>query len=78
MKARLDKQGRIVIPKEAREKYKLVDEGDLEVICREDKIELVPISEETDPAVLALKEPCRTGSVRRRKLLFSREKAWTS
>ena len=38
----IDKQGRIVIPKEIREKYGLSQEGKLELVAREDAIELIP------------------------------------
>jgi AbrB family looped-hinge helix DNA binding protein len=38
----IDKQGRIDIPKEIREKYGLSQEGKLELVAREDAIELIP------------------------------------
>jgi AbrB family looped-hinge helix DNA binding protein len=72
----IDKQGRIVIPKEIREKYGLTVDGKLELIARENAIELIPLTGEDDPAINTLKEPCKTGNPQTRKKAFSREKAW--
>ena len=77
MHVTIDKQGRIVIPKEIREKYGLSEEGKLELIAREDLIELVPLVEESDLAVRYLIEPCSTGDPETHDKAFSREKAWT-
>jgi AbrB family looped-hinge helix DNA binding protein len=71
----IDKQGRIVIPKEIREKYGLSDEGRLELIAREDAIELIPLVED-DLAIRSLREPCKTGDSEARDKAFSREKTW--
>ena len=72
----MDKQGRIVIPKEIREKYGLSEEGKLELVAREDAIELIPLTKEDDLAIRALKEPCKTGSLETRDKTFTREHAW--
>jgi AbrB family looped-hinge helix DNA binding protein len=72
----IDKQGRIVIPKEIRDKYGLSEDGKLELIAREDVIELIPLTDENDLAIRSLREPCKTGSPEARKRVFSREKAW--
>jgi AbrB family looped-hinge helix DNA binding protein len=72
----IDKQGRIVIPKEIRDKYGLSDDGKLEIVTRENAIELIPLTSEDDLAIQALKEPCKTGNVETRKKAFSRERAW--
>jgi len=72
----IDKQGRIVIPKEVREKYGLSEESKLELVPREDLIELIPLVEEDDLAVYSLKEPCETGNPETHDKAFSREKAW--
>ena len=72
----IDKQGRIVIPKEIREKYGLSDDGKLELVAREDKIELIPLVEDDDLATRSLKEPCKTGNAEAHDKLFLREKAW--
>lgn len=77
MEVAIDKQGRIVIPKEVREKYGLSDEGRLELVSREDAIELIPLVEEGDLAIRSLREPCETGSPEAHNKAFSREKAWT-
>jgi len=71
----IDKQGRIVIPKEIREKYGLSDSGRLELVAREDAIELIPLVED-DLAIRSLREPCKTGNSEARDKAFSREKAW--
>jgi AbrB family looped-hinge helix DNA binding protein len=42
MVIKLDKQGRIVLPKEIRDKYHLEPDMELRVIEREDSIELCP------------------------------------
>ncbi|MGD0203525.1 MAG: AbrB/MazE/SpoVT family DNA-binding domain-containing protein [Candidatus Bathyarchaeia archaeon] len=76
MEVAIDKQGRIVIPKEIREKYGLSQEGKLELVAREDAIELIPLTEEDDLAIRSLREPCKTGSPEACDKLFSREKAW--
>jgi len=72
----IDKQGRIVIPKEIRDKYGLSDDGKLELVARENAIELVPITNKDDLAIHSLREPCKTGNPEARKKAFSREKAW--
>ncbi|MBS7628864.1 AbrB/MazE/SpoVT family DNA-binding domain-containing protein [Candidatus Bathyarchaeota archaeon] len=72
----MDKQGRIVIPKEVREKYGLYGEGRLELVPREDVIELIPLVEEGDLTIHFLKEPCETGDPEAHSRVFSREKAW--
>ena len=72
----IDKQGRIVIPKEIREKYGLCEDGKLELVAREDSIELIPLAEEDDLAIRSLKEPCKTGDIEAHDKLFLREKAW--
>jgi AbrB family looped-hinge helix DNA binding protein len=72
----IDKQGRIVIPKEVREKYGLSDYGKLELIARENTIELIPLTDEDDLAIHSLREPCKTGNPETGKKAFSREKAW--
>jgi AbrB family looped-hinge helix DNA binding protein len=63
----IDKQGRIVIPKEIREKYGLSEDGKLELVAREDVIELVPLIGEDDLAIRSLKEPCKTGNPESKK-----------
>ncbi len=77
MEVAIDKQGRIVIPKEVREKYGLSGEGRLELVPREDLIELIPLVEESDLAIRSLREPCETGDLEAHNKAFSREKAWT-
>ncbi len=72
----IDKQGRIVIPKEIREKYGLSKDGKLELVARENAIELIPVTEEEDLAIRSLKEPLKTGSVEAHNKAFSRERAW--
>ena len=72
----IDKQGRIVLPKEVREKYGLRGEGRLELVPREDSIELIPLVGEDDFAIHSLKEPCETGDPEAHNRAFSREKAW--
>jgi len=72
----IDKQGRIVIPKEIREKYGLSEDCKLALVPREDKIELIPLVEESDLAICSLKEPCETGDPEAHNKAFSREKAW--
>jgi AbrB family looped-hinge helix DNA binding protein len=72
----IDKQGRIVIPKEIREKYGLSEEVKLELVAREDAIELIPLTKEDDLAIRALKEPCKTGNPEARRKAFTREDAW--
>ncbi|HSQ49321.1 MAG TPA: AbrB/MazE/SpoVT family DNA-binding domain-containing protein, partial [Candidatus Deferrimicrobiaceae bacterium] len=57
----IDKQGRIVIPKEIREKYGLLDDDKLELVARENAIELIPLTNENDLAIRSLREPCKTG-----------------
>jgi len=73
----IDKQGRIVIPKEIREKYGLSEESRLELVLRENVIELIPLVPEGDLAIRSLKEPCETGDSEAHNKAFSREKAWT-
>jgi AbrB family looped-hinge helix DNA binding protein len=73
----IDRQGRIVIPKKVRKKYGLSEEGRLELVTREDVIELIPLVEEGDLTVLSLKQPCETGDTKAHDKAFSREKAWT-
>ena len=75
LKIAIDKQGRIVIPKEIREKYGLCENGKLELIAREDSIELKPLAEKDDLAIRSLKEPCKTGNIEAHDKLFVREKA---
>jgi AbrB family looped-hinge helix DNA binding protein len=72
----IDKQGRIVIPKEIREKYGLSNDGKLELVARENTIELIPLTDEDDLAIRSLREPCKTGNPETGKKAFSREKAW--
>lgn len=76
MEVAIDKQGRIVIPKEIRDKYGLSEEGKLELVAREDFIELIPLTNEDDLAIRSLREPCKTGNPQARNRVFSREKAW--
>lgn len=73
MEVAIDKQGRIVIPKEIRDKYGLAEEGKLELVAREDAIELIPLTKEDDLATRALKEPCKTGNPETRGRVFKRE-----
>ncbi len=72
----IDKQGRIVIPKEVREKYGLSEDGKLELVAREESIELIPLIQEDDLAMRSLREPCKTGNKDAHNKLFHREKAW--
>jgi AbrB family looped-hinge helix DNA binding protein len=72
----IDKQGCIVIPKEIREKYGLSNDGKLELVAREDSIELIPLVEADDLAIRSLKEPCKTGRIQSHDKLLLREKAW--
>jgi AbrB family looped-hinge helix DNA binding protein len=72
----IDKQGRIVIPKEIRDKYGLLDDSKLEIVAREDAIELIPLTNEDDLAIRSLREPCKTGNPKAGKKAFSRENAW--
>jgi AbrB family looped-hinge helix DNA binding protein len=72
----IDKQGRIVIPKEIREKYGLLDDDKLELVARENAIELIPLTNENDLAIRSLREPCKTGNPETAKKAFSQEKAW--
>jgi AbrB family looped-hinge helix DNA binding protein len=72
----IDKQGRIVIPKEIRDKYGLSDDDKLELVTKEDAIELIPLTTEDDLAIHSLKEPCKTGNAQAHKKTFSRERAW--
>jgi AbrB family looped-hinge helix DNA binding protein len=76
LKVAIDKQGRIVIPKEIREKYGLSEEGKLELVAREDAIELIPLAKEDDLAIRSLRESCKTGNQEARDRAFSRETAW--
>ena len=76
MEVSIDKQGRIVIPKEIRDKYGLSDDGKLELVARDNAIELVPMTNKDDLAIHSLREPCKTGNPEARKKAFSREKAW--
>ena len=76
MEVAIDKQGRIVIPKEIREKYGLSNDGKLELVARENTIELIPLTDEDDLAIHSLREPCKTGNPETGKKAFSREKAW--
>jgi AbrB family looped-hinge helix DNA binding protein len=72
----IDKQGCIVIPKEIRDKYSLSKDGKLELVAREDRIELIPLFVEADLAIRSLKEPCKTGRIQSHDKLLLREKAW--
>jgi len=72
----IDKLGRIVIPKEIRDKFGLLEEGKLELVAREDAIELIPLTKEDDLAIRALKKPCKTGNPEARDKVFARENAW--
>jgi AbrB family looped-hinge helix DNA binding protein len=76
LKLTIDKQGRIVIPKGVREKYGLLDDGKLELVTRENAIELIPLTDEANLAIRSLREPCKTGNPETGKKAFSREKAW--
>lgn len=76
MKIKVDGQGRIVIPKDARKMYGLIEGTQLEMVTHEDKIELIPLVMEDDPAIIILKEPCKTGDFSKHDLAFSRERAW--
>jgi len=71
----IDKQGRIVIPKEVRDKYGLSKDDRFELIVREGAIELIPFKE-GDPAAYHLREPCTIGSPEAHDKAFSRERAW--
>jgi len=73
----IDKQGRIVIPKEVREKYGLSEKSRLELVPREDLIELIPLVEESDLAIRSLIEPCEAGDSEAHDRALSRERAWT-
>ena len=73
MVIKIDKQGRMVLPKEIREQFGLEETG-MEVIPREDHIDLIPMR--ADPAEVLLKEPCKSGDKNKGKLAFSRERAW--
>jgi AbrB family looped-hinge helix DNA binding protein len=77
LEVEIDKQGRLVIPKKVRKKYGLSEGGKLELVPREDVIELIPLSEESDLAIRYLKGPCETGDPKAHNKAFSREKAWT-
>ena len=77
MEVAIDKQGRIVIPKEVRERYGLREEDRLELVPHEDSIELIPLVEEDDLAIHSLREPCETGDPETHNEAFSRERAWT-
>lgn len=68
MKSRVDKQGRIVILKKGMERYNLPAGSELDMACLEDKIELIPTSEETDLAMIELNHPCRTGHAEAHRL----------
>lgn len=76
LKVRMDRQGRVVIPKQLRERYGLLKGGELELIAHEGAINLLPLVEEEDPAVTILSEPCKSGDPSRHGLVFSREKVW--
>lgn len=76
MKLKMDKQGRIVLPKETRKKYGLMEGVELEMVPHEGKIELIPVAGDEDPAVIILREPCKTGDFSRHDLAFSRERVW--
>jgi len=73
MAIKVDKQGRMVVPKEVREQFGL-DEIEIEVIPRENHIDLIPIT--ADPAETILREPCKSGDKSRGKLMFNRERTW--
>ena len=73
----IDKQGRIVIPKKIRKKYGLSEESTLELVPREDVMELIPLVDESDLTVLSLRQPCETGDSKAHDKAFSRERAWT-
>ena len=76
MEVPIDKQGRIVIPKEIRDKYGLSNDCKLELITREDAIELIPLTNKNDLAIFSLRELCKTGNPETRKKAFLKEKAW--
>jgi AbrB family looped-hinge helix DNA binding protein len=71
MAIKIDKQGRMVLPKEIREQFGLEE---VEVIPREDHIDLIPTK--MDPAEVILREPCKSGDRSRAKLMFCRERVW--
>ena len=48
----------------------------MELVAREGAIELIPLTDENDPAIRSLKEPCKTGNPETGMKTFSREKAW--
>jgi len=75
LKVAIDKQGRIVIPKEVRDKYGLSENDRFELIVREGAIELIPLKE-GDPADYLLREPCTIGSPEAHDKAFSRGRAW--
>jgi len=76
MKIKVDNQGRIVIPKDARKMYGLTEGTELEMVTHEDKIELIPLVMKDDPAIIILEEPCKTGDFSKHDLAFSRVRAW--
>ena len=53
----IDKQGRIVIPKEIRDKYGLSEDGKIRIGSPRRCIELIPLAEEDDLAIRSLREP---------------------
>jgi len=76
MTVQIDKQGRIVIPKSIRERFGLSEGGRLELMVRENTIELMPLTGEDDPAIIILEEPCKTGDASKHDEPFSRERVW--
>jgi len=52
MDVAIDKQGRIIIPKEIRDKYGLSDDDKLELVAREDVIELILLTDKNDLAII--------------------------
>lgn len=76
MKVSIDKQGRVVIPKEVRKKYGLVEDSPLELVPRGDVIELIPLLGEDELALHVLREPCKTGDPGAHDKVFSRERVW--
>jgi AbrB family looped-hinge helix DNA binding protein len=76
IKVKVDRQGCIVIPKDARKRYGLIEGTELEMITHEGKIELISLVMKDDPAIIILREPCKTGDFSKHDLAFSRERAW--
>lgn len=76
MTVEMDKQGRIVIPKSIRDRFGLSKGGKLELMVREKVIELMPLTEEDDPAIAIMDKPCKTGDASKSSEPFSRERVW--